>query len=231
MDRTSLRSWVVGAAMAAVAIFAVVLQPKAISKENFEPPNLEKMIPSNFGDWKVDLSIVPLTVSPDVAKTISTIYDETLSRTYVNSKGERIMLSLAYGANQSRALQLHKPEVCYSAQGFAVSGVVKAGLVIDGRNVPVMQLVGKQGGRVEPITYWMRIGDDLARGWYEQNKVRLLYGLEGKIPDGILVRVSNISRDMPDSYRLHAKFVEELYASMPAQARTMLVGTNLRQPG
>ena len=141
------------------------------------------------------------------------------------------MLSLAYGANQSRALQLHKPEVCYAAQGFSVSGVLKSNVSIAGLSIPVMQLVGQQGARVEPITYWMRIGDDLARGWYEQNKVRVLYGLEGKIPDGILVRISNISKDMPQSYGLHARFVTDLYANMPAQARAVLIGSQRREPG
>jgi EpsI family protein len=38
----------------------------------------------------------------------------------INPQGYRIMLSIAYGKNQSDALQLHKPEICYPAQGFTL---------------------------------------------------------------------------------------------------------------
>jgi EpsI family protein len=41
---------------------------------------------------------------------------------YVNASGYRIMLSLAYGSDQRGALQAHKPEVRYPAQGFTLHG-------------------------------------------------------------------------------------------------------------
>ena len=49
---------------------------------------------------------------------INKIYNQTLTRTYINPRGDRIMLSIAYGRDQSDALQMHKPELCYPAQGF-----------------------------------------------------------------------------------------------------------------
>jgi EpsI family protein len=134
------------------------------------------------------------------------------------------MLSLAYGANQSRALQLHKPEVCYTAQGFRVHSLAKAEIVVDGAALSVMHLVGQQGARVEPITYWMRIGDDVARGWYEQNRTRLKYGLRGLIPDGLLFRVSSLSTDLPAEYAAQQAFVADLLRSVNPAQRRVLVG-------
>mgnify|MGYP003340463721 CR=1 FL=1 len=47
-------------------------------------------------------------------------YDQTLMRTYANSHGEQIMLALAWGERQRQDVKVHRPEVCYPAQGFAI---------------------------------------------------------------------------------------------------------------
>lgn len=218
------KSIAIGLVLAATSVLATVLKPTPVVNSAASMPDLEQIVPQQFGGWVIDRSIIPLTVSPDVARSLDSIYDKTLSRTYVNRRGERVMLSLAYGANQSRALQLHKPEVCYVAQGFRVSALEKEALSIDSTSLPVMRMVAVQGGRNEPITYWMRIGDDVARGWLEQNKVRLKYGLRGQIPDGLLFRVSNISTDVPASYRLQQDFVDELLKALPQKSRAVLIG-------
>lgn len=212
------------ALMSGAAILSHAAMPKPIISSEDQIPNLEALVPERFGRWQIDRSIVPLEVAPDVAKTLSTIYDRTLSRTYVNESGQRIMLSLAYGANQSRALQLHKPEVCYAAQGFRIHSIEKTEIVVGGTNLPVMRMVAEQGGRVEPITYWMRIGDSVSRGWYEQNVARFQYGLRGFIPDGLLFRISNISTDAPSAYELQQQFMAELMPLLTAEGRHMMLG-------
>jgi hypothetical protein len=53
---------------------------------------------------------------------------------------------------------------------------------------------------------------------------QLRYSTRGLIPDGLLMRVSNISRDEPKSYRLHDAFMNGLVAAKPAQERRRLVG-------
>ena len=46
--------------------------------------------------------------------------------------------------------------------------------------LPVKQLVACHGVRVEPITYWVTVGDTAAttKGW-ERKLVKLRYGLTG----------------------------------------------------
>jgi EpsI family protein len=81
---------------------------------------LKTMVPSEFGDWKEVLNTSTQIIDPQQKKTIEEIYSETFSKTYTNQVGYRIMLSIAYGKNQRDSLQLHKPEVCYPAQGFTL---------------------------------------------------------------------------------------------------------------
>jgi len=218
------RSLILGGLMGGTSVGAMLATPKPLVTTESQMPDLEKLLPERFGRWGTDRNIVPLAVSPEVAQTLSTIYDRTLSRTYVNNEGQRVMLSIAYGANQSRALQLHKPEVCYAAQGFRISNVTKGQWQFGGMVIPTMQLVGSQGARVEPVTYWMRIGDEIARGWFEQNSVRIKYGTKGQIPDGVLFRVSVISSNTVAAYETQRQFVQELLAVMTPAARTMFVG-------
>lgn len=61
-----------------------------------------------------------LEITPELANNLDKLYSQTLTRTYINNDGYRIMLSVAYGENQlsSDVTQVHRPEFCYVAQGF-----------------------------------------------------------------------------------------------------------------
>lgn len=218
------RSIVVGSAMAMVSVGATLAMPKPQVVSKSQIPDLEALLPSKFGRWAIDRSMVPLEVPADMAQMLATIYDRTVSRTYVNDSGERVMLSVAYGANQSRALQLHKPEVCYVAQGFRLAELRPGQWSAGGFSIPTMHMVTSMGARVEPVTYWLRIGDDIARGWFEQNKVRLKYGTRGLIPDGILFRVSSIGGDPAKGFELQRRFVDEMIKEMNPAAKKLILG-------
>ena len=72
------------------------------------------------------------------------------------------MLMVAYGESQSDRLQLHHPEVCYTAQGFRVSrtSAIKLDYSPSAPPLKLTRLVAQREERVEPISYWMRIGYD-----------------------------------------------------------------------
>jgi len=90
---------ILGAVMVLAALAAVALTPtRKLAQEQLV--SLEVLIPQSFADWQLDPGIAPVTVSPDVQAKLDKIYNQVLSRTYVNSSGERIMLSVAYGGNQ-----------------------------------------------------------------------------------------------------------------------------------
>ena len=186
--------------------------------------NLETIFPKAFGQWTIDERMPVQLVSPDTAALLSKIYSQTLSRTYVNATGERIMLSVAYGGDQSDATRAHLPEVCYPAQGFEILSKTKSTLTSSGHTMPVRQLVARLGSRVEPITYWLVVGEKVATSGTEVKLAQLRYSAMGVIPDGILVRVSNISNDAEKSFLLHADFVRALTGAVPRTAAFHITG-------
>ena len=221
------RAVMLGGVMLLTAAGATLAMPKPQVTSASQIPDVEGMLPKQFGHWVVDPNIIPLAVSPDLEQMLATLYDRTVARTYVDQKGQRIMVSVAYGANQSRALQLHKPEVCYAAQGFRIRDAHKGTWAAGGVNIPTMHLVGQMGPRIEPVTYWMRVGEDIARGWLEQNTVRLKYGTRGYIPDGVLFRLSSINPDSKAAFELQRQFVDEMMVAMTPEARTFFVGNTV----
>lgn len=186
--------------------------------------NLENLIPREFNQWKINPSIAAIIVNPDDNGLLNKLYSQTLSRTYINNKGEQIMLSIAYGRDQRADLQVHRPEICYTTSGFDISNMSKTFVDTSIGRIPVMQLVAKLGNRNEPITYWIRVGDSLTRGWFEQKLTAIAYGLTGKAPDGLLFRISTISADNQDSYRIQQTFLTTLLQAVRSEDRHWLVG-------
>lgn len=221
------RSIMVFVAVLLTVAATVLLTPKLVHGDHGQGPNLEQLVPTSFGEWRVDDSAATMVVSPQMQAVLEKIYSQTLTRTYINQRGQRIMLSLAYGADQSRALQVHKPEVCYEAQGFRVKNAQRADVPTSLGHLPVMRVLALRNNRSEPITYWIRSGDELIRGWFEQNRARLLTGLKGHIPDGLLVRVSSIDADPERAYQMQDAFVRDMLGSLSAPGRQMLLGSDL----
>src|SRR5205814_1223827 len=109
------------------------------------------------------------------------------------ANGERVMLTIAHGGDQSDALKAHRQEICYAAQGFEIHGLEHGNAAIAGRVIPVTRFVGIERDRVEPVTYWFTMGDRVVLGRAQRLRVQLASGLAGRIPDGMLVRVSSLS--------------------------------------
>ena len=186
--------------------------------------DLETLFPKAFADWTVDDRMPVQLVSPDTLAMLNKIYNQTLSRTYVNRKGDRIMLSVAYGGDQSDATRAHRPEVCYPAQGFQMLSAQNTQLNLGTHQLQVRQLVAKLGGRSEPITYWITVGDRITITGTEQKLAQLSYSTRGVIPDGMLVRISNIEANASMAYRVHQRFVNDLATALGQDARSRVLG-------
>jgi EpsI family protein len=202
-----------GAAMVLAAAAALALKPSR-AHQDAGAFNLEAVIPRSFGDWSIDPSIAPIVPAPDVQAKLERTYNQIVSRTYVNSWGERVMLVLAYGGEQSDALKAHRQEVCYAAQGFEIRSLMFDNLRLLGKAVPVTRVLAVRGPRSEPVTYWLTMGDRVVLGRLERLMVQLRFGLSGRIPDGMLVRVSSISTDPARAFRGHEKFIGALLGEM-----------------
>jgi len=224
MKLVSLKHLVIGLCMFAGAGMALALKPTTRIADLGPQVDLETLVPKQFGEWKLDETIVPLIANPELQAKIDKIYSQTLSRTYINSRNERIMLSIAYGGDQSDSMAVHRPEACYPAQGFQILKNRSDVLTLGASELPVKRLLAKQGARNEPITYWLTVGDSVAATGLMWKLNQVKYGLTGKIPDGLLFRISSIHSDQAAAYRMQDDFARALLAALPAGSRERLIG-------
>ncbi|WP_374582188.1 exosortase-associated protein EpsI, B-type [Pseudoduganella sp.] len=224
MKKSTLVSLALAVLMLSSAALTKALTPTARMADAQGRFQLEQMVPRSFGEWEVDTRVMPLQVDPATQAKLDKIYNQTLGRTYVNRSGERIMLSIAYGGDQGDNMGVHKPEVCYTAQGFTVRDGAAGRLDTGFGTLPVKRLFAEAGARQEPITYWITVGRKATMPGLQQRLQELRYGLSGTVPDGMLVRVSNISADAATAYALQQEFVRAMLQAMDAPARTRLVG-------
>lgn len=225
MTTVRTKAFVAALVMCAGSALALVARPTARIADRGPKVELEQIFPQRFADWRIDTSLPVVLPSPDAQEVLNRIYNQTLARTYINSRGERIMLSVAYGGDQSDNMAVHKPEVCYPAQGFEVLESADVHLSLAGRDVPARRLLTRLGSRVEPLTYWITVGDRVPGvSGFRQKFAQLAYGLRGTIPDGMIVRVSSIDRQSQGAWALQARFLDDLIAAVPEDGRDRVIG-------
>lgn len=211
--------------MLAASVSAKILTPTDFLAKNRNSESLKQLIPSSFGEWQEDETLLPLTIDPRVEALLANVYSDTLSRTYVNPQGTRMMLSLAYGNDQRGEGRAHYPEICYPAQGFRIQEKSSGIANIGGASIPVVRLVAVQGERIEPITYWVIVGDKLVTSTLEHKTAIIQYGIKGLIPDGLMIRISSISADKTRAFAQQDRFATDLIGALQPQQRTRLLGT------
>ncbi len=225
MKQPSFVPLMLGAVLIGATLAAMALKPRERLADTQARLDLQTAVPKSFARWSIDTSMVPVGVSPDVQAKLDKLYSQVLSRTYVDAKGERVMLSIAYGGDQSgESLQVHRPEYCYAAQGFQVlSGAVEAIRTRFG-TITVRRVMASKGPRHEPITYWVTVGDKAALPGWRRKLLQIGYGLSGRIPDGMLVRISSIGADSAAAYRAQDEFVDDLVNELEARDRVRVIG-------
>ena len=180
---------------------------------------------TGFGDWRIDPDDEPIRPSAQLQKAIDRAYEQTLDRTYVDAHGRSVMLSIAFSGDYNKGMQWHRPENCYPSQGFAiVAPTTPVDLPTDHGPLSAARLVAQRGDRVEPITYWFVLGDRQARFGLDLRWHQVLYGLTGRIPEGLLVRVSSIDRDTTAAFAAQRDFAADLVAAIPGTERHRFLG-------
>ena len=218
------RFWLIALSMAMTAGLSFTLKPKVDPQaEARASVPLEQLFPVKVGPWTVDgTAAAPIRPAFERARQFQ-MYDQVLERTYVNDAGYRIMLSVAYGRQQSVGLQMHRPEVCYKAGGFKVEAIQPGDLVVKGAKIRVTRLFASLDGRPEPITYWRLLGDEIV-GDETQFKLRQLMIGTRTLSDGLLVRVSSIDADQAEAFKQQAVFVQTLASSLNPAQRLRVMG-------
>jgi len=217
-------------AIAGTAIAAEVFAPRQLMARTTASQSLESVIPQQFGTWKLVPEISPVKpVDPEAYvqppdPLSAKVYSQEVARGYTDGAGHIVMFLVAYGPVQNYKLKAHRPEICYTANGFRVSDKTSSNLDYAGRSLNITRLVAERESRFEPITYWMKIGNDISNGVVDNQLSRLKYGLRGILPDGALFRVSTIGLGKDASFKLQDQFVKDLLAALPAQERGFFLG-------
>lgn len=203
---------------------AQYLRPEKFLADTRNSTKIEERLPTEFAGWK--LAPVPsVLVNPQQNKLINSLYAEVITRTYVDAAGQRLMLSISYGRNQSDNLQVHKPEVCYPAQGFQVQNLIRSRMRVGDIELPVQLLETTFGPqRPEPVTYWTTVGDHAVASGTDKKLHEMRYAFDGYIADGLLFRMSTIDPDSQRAFAIHRQFASDLYAALGPQERSQLFG-------
>ncbi len=207
------------------------LTPRRMMADALPVMDLATKVPESFGVWRVDPSVVPVLPDPTVTEQLESLYSQTLNRTYIRPDGSRVMLSIAYGKNQNSAsTAAHRPEFCYSAQGFVVKRSAVEQIMVQDHELKVVRLMATAGQRREPITYWVTLGHSASIPGFSRKFAQMKYGLQGWIMDGMLMRISSLTpgsdaADQSAAKVLHQQFINELALAMPEADRSRFFGS------
>lgn len=224
--RLTRRAAIAAVLMAAAAAGGQAMVPTRRMAALRGPFSLADIVPSTFAGWRVDTRSVNGIVNPQTEALLNKLYSQMLDRVYYDADGRRIMLSIAYGADQADDdVQLHYPEVCYPAQGFRVKSNRVDQVALPEGVIHVRRLETEfSDSRFEPVTYWTIIGDQQSLSGWDRKLSEIRHGLRGEIVDGLLFRVSSIDRDSQHGFEVQQAFIRDIVAAMSPQARRQLAG-------
>lgn len=213
---------VVGATLMASAAGAVLMRPTL--RETPPAEALDRLVPRQVGEWQV----VPALLTPVAAavpRADGTVpegpYDDVLMRTYGAPRRMPVVLAIAYARSQRQEVKVHRPELCYVAQGYEVLSLAPATVA----GVPGKRMLVRFGQVTEAVSYWIRIGALYSEAAFETRLHILREGLQGRVPDGVLVRASSRVFQRERAQDVHERieaFIERLLASLPPSARALL---------
>jgi EpsI family protein len=195
---------------------------------------LASMVPASFAGWReIPLAagaVDPRAQLPGEADREAP-YDDVLMRSYQNRHGDTVMLALAYGSHQRQEVKIHRPELCYTAQGYEVLRHARMDLPLASAAAQPARgarMLVRGSDRMEAVSYWIRIGDLYSRSAWQTRSHIFTEGLHGRVVDGILVRVSQVVPDATSAtaqrFALQEEFLAQLVHALPADARGMLIG-------
>ena len=226
-SRFKLRTFTIGAALVVAALLAYWATPRL--KEDSVSVDIESNTPASVGKWR---QVPSASIQVGLSTTTNDInqpYDQTVMKTFTDGDGHVIYLALAWGRHQRQEVKIHRPELCYPAQGMAVESIKSINFPLSAPGQGPISgkrlITSKGGGQVELVSYWIRIGSSYSSSAWQTRMHIMQEGLAGKVTDGILVRVSQrVARDQnfEDVFARQEQFIADFYKSSPAQLQHIL---------
>jgi EpsI family protein len=221
---TSRRALLAGGACVGAALLAQRLKPHHYVSL-LQSAKLDDLVPRSFGPWTSEDVGDPLALNGPGTLSAK-LYNQLVTRSYTDGRGGAVLMLLAHGERQSDELQLHRPEICYPAFGFAVLRnepmMIHLG---DGISVPARRLLTESESHQESVLYWTRLGEFLPTSAAEQRTARFKNAVAGLVPDGILCRFSTAD-GTPRAWPALEQFVHDLIAATKPAGQRVLIGTD-----
>jgi EpsI family protein len=214
------RKFALGLAFAGAAGVAAARQPN-VRVDFLGKRKLEDVLPEKIGRWTF-ASNSGLVVPPE-DQLSRALYSQLLTRAYRGDDGSSMMLLIAQSGSQTGILQIHRPEICYSAGGYALSDIRHHPVKLPWRAIPAMSMAASNGGRTEQLVYWTRIGDRMPTSWRQQRLAVAIDNINRRIPDAVMVRVSTISNDRQAALGAIDEFIHAMLASVAPDIRRVFV--------
>lgn len=182
---------------------------------------LEKLIPNRIGPWNF-VTTSGLVVPPQDQLAL-TVYSDLLTRVYYDGNTP-IWLLIAYSADQTGFLQVHRPEFCYTAAGYTLSDYELHRIHFGPETtISANSLTATRDDSNEKLVYWTRIGHHVPRTWTEQKLTVAEENLRGFIPDAALVRISTSGLNEAAALRTIDQFASAMIGSLPQSLRRVFV--------
>ena len=226
------KHYILLALMLLVTYLGFALTPKLNFVEIEEGQKFINSVPKAFGDWKeipsnqLQMDLVP---QEDGERTTDNPYDDVLMRTYENSSGQRVQLALAYGKSMRQEVKIHRPELCYYAQGFEVKSLLSNDFgIVSMNHQPIIgkNMLAVNQNYQEAVSYWIRIGEMYSQSPWQTRFYIIKRGLVGDVVDGVLVRASVVlspSKSVDDAYQLNKVFLQALATHIGQQSKMVLL--------
>ena len=214
------RKFGLGLAFASVAGVAAARLPNK-NLDYLGKQKLESVIPDKIGRWNY-VSSSGLVVPPE-DQMIRALYSQLVTRVYSDGSGPPIMLLVAQSATQTGILQIHRPEICYTAGGYQLSAIEPHVVGLPWGALPTLSMSATSDSRTEQLVYWTRIGDRLPKSWREQRMVVAMDNLRRIIPDATMVRVSTFGNDKARALASMDEFIVSLMNSVSPQVRRVFI--------
>jgi EpsI family protein len=158
-------------------------------------------IPKSVGDWigadqKLDPRVYDILGTRDV-----------LSRSYVNSRGERVSFLIVL-AQQSPS-RTHAPEQCLSGEGDTIVGARDRDLVVGARTIPFREILlsSSQGSRLS--WHFYKSGEHLTTSYWGHQIGIVLRRIKEPLAADVLIRAET-ETDLNDSGR-GARVLEDFF--------------------
>lgn len=217
------RTMIAGGALATTSLLANLRRPDVPLRMLKPGTKLDDLFPKKIDDWEYEGSNGLILPPPDQLR--DRIYNSLLTRYYASPTTLPIMMLIAYSGQQDGVLQVHRPEVCYPASGYdIVESHIDPLDTGHGLTIPSHFISARSNSRHEQLIYWTRIGNAFPARWWQQHVAVAEENLHGRVPDGVLVRISTAASSDKDALIVLNRFTQSMLAMLTPPALRVLFG-------